>query len=134
MESWFAMFPRYRKGTHQWISTKKMHMWRFTPPGEKHPIHAEFIFCALDDQQAVADLMGLEVTGWWYNELRLLDPTVVGQAATRAGRYPNKAMGGCKWSGWLRGYQSVEQHERVSSVFRGSETGMSGPSIVSRAA
>lgn len=101
MESWFGMFPRYRKGTHQWISTKKMHVWKFTPPGSKNPIHAEFIFAALDDQQAVADLMGLEVTGWWHNELRLLDPEVVGQASTRAGRYPSKAMGSCKWSGWI---------------------------------
>lgn len=101
MESWFGMFPRYRKGTHQWISTKKMHVWKFTPPGSKNPIHAEFIFAALDDEQAVADLMGLEVTAWWYNELRLLAPDVVGQASTRAGRYPNKAMGGCKWYGWI---------------------------------
>jgi hypothetical protein len=101
MESWFQMFPRYRKGTHQWVSTKKMHVWKFTPPGSKIPIHAEFIFCALDDQDAVADLMGLEVTGFWFNELRLLDPLVVGQASTRAGRYPSKAMGGCQWSGWI---------------------------------
>lgn len=101
MESWFQMFPRYRKGTHQWVSTKKMHVWKFTPPGAKHPIHAEFIFCALDDQDAVADLMGLEVTGFWFNELRLLDPLVVGQASTRAGRYPSRTMGGCHWSGWI---------------------------------
>lgn len=101
LESWFQMFPKFRKGTHQWISTKKTHVWDFQPPGDQHRIHAEFVFCALDDQDAVADLMGLEVTGWWFNELRLLDPLVVGQAATRAGRYPNKAMGGCKWWGWI---------------------------------
>jgi hypothetical protein len=101
MESWFQMFPKFRKGSHQWISTKKMHVWDFIPPGDKHRIHAEFIFAALDDQQSVADLMGLEVTGWWYNELRLIDYNVAGQAATRAGRYPSKAMGGPKWYGWI---------------------------------
>lgn len=101
MESWFQMFPRFRKGSHQWISTKKTHVWKFTPPRDKHPIHAEFVFCALDDQEDVANLMGLEVTGFWFNELRLIAPDVVGQASTRAGRYPNKAMGGPKWNGWI---------------------------------
>ena len=101
MESWFNQFPRFRKGSHQWISTKKMHVWDFIPAGEKHRIHAEFIFCALDDQQSVADLMGLEVTGWWFNELRLIDPLVVGQASTRSGRYPSKEMGAPKWWGWI---------------------------------
>ncbi|MDE2097033.1 MAG: hypothetical protein KGL39_07290 [Patescibacteria group bacterium] len=100
MESWFQMFPKFRKGSHQWVSTKKMHVWNFALP-DKTRVHAEFVFAALDDEDAVADLMGLEVTGFWFNELRLLDPLVVAQAATRAGRYPNKAMGGCKWWGWI---------------------------------
>lgn len=101
MDSWFRMFPKFRKGTHQWISTQKKHVWTFTPPGDKYRIHAEFIFAALDDQEAAADLMGLEVTGWWFNELWLLDPDIVLKAATRAGRYPSASLGGCKWHGWL---------------------------------
>lgn len=101
MESWFNMFPRFRKGSHKWIATKKTHVWTFTPPGDKHPVQAEFIFAALEDKDDEANLMGLEVTGFWFNELRLINPDVVWQASTRTGRYPNKAMGGCKWWGWV---------------------------------
>lgn len=64
------------------------HVWQFTPQGFDHPIHAEFIFRALDDPGDVADLLSLEVTGFWFNEVREMIEEIISHAPRRC-RYLN---------------------------------------------
>jgi hypothetical protein len=100
MKSWFKLFPtdnKYRKYT----STTKTQTWKFRPNGSKHVIHAEFIFRALDDEDDVANLLSLEVTGFWFNELREINTEILAHAGRRAGRYPGADLGGCTWRGWI---------------------------------
>lgn len=100
MKSWFKLFPsdgKYRK----WTSTTRTQVWRFQPAGMKHLIHAEFIFRALDDDDDVANLLSLEVTGFLFNELREINTTILAHAGRRAGRYPGADQGGCRWRGWF---------------------------------
>lgn len=100
MKSWFKLFPsdgKYRK----WTSTTRTQVWHFRPEGMQHHLHAEFIFRALDDEDDVANLLSLEVTGFWFNELREISPTILAHAGRRAGRYPGADLGGCTWRGWL---------------------------------
>jgi hypothetical protein len=100
MKSWFKLFPtdnKYRRYT----STTKTQTWRFTPKGFKHLVHAEFIFRALDDEDDVANLLSLEVTGFLFNELREINTQILAHAGRRAGRYPGADLGGCTWRGWF---------------------------------
>ena len=100
MKSWFKLFPsdgKYRKYT----STTKTQVWRFQPAGMRHMLHAEFIFRALDDEDDVANLLSLEVTGFWFNELREINTEILAHAGRRAGRFPGADLGGCTWRGWV---------------------------------
>lgn len=101
MKTWFSLFPQVLKGAHQWVSTRQTQIWRYTPKGDTHPLEAEFLFRALDDEKDIANLLSLEVTGVWFNELAQIDSNIVAHAATRTGRYPSAAQGGCKWNGWI---------------------------------
>ena len=100
MKSWFKLFPsdgKFRKYT----STTKTQTWRFIPKGHKHIVHTEVIFRALDDEDDVANLLSLEVTGFLFNELREINTEILAHAGRRAGRYPGADLGGCTWRGWI---------------------------------
>jgi len=100
MKSWFKMFPQNGSGM-SYEKTTKTHRWRFKPKGMNKLVDAEFIFRALDDEDDVANLLSLEVTGFWFNELREIDLTILAHAGRRAGRYPGADLGGCTWHGWI---------------------------------
>ena len=99
MKSFFKMFPtdnKYRK----WTSTTKTATWKFPiKPGVI--LSSEILFRALDDEDDVANLLSLEVTGFWFNELREINTEILAHAGRRAGRYPGGDMGGCTWRGWF---------------------------------
>jgi hypothetical protein len=100
MKSFFKLFPTDNK-FRRYTSTTKSQRWKFRPEGYSHVLDAEFIFRALDDAEDVANLLSLEVTGFWFNELREIDTTILAHAGRRAGRYPGADMGGCTWHGWF---------------------------------
>lgn len=100
MKSWFKLFPsdgKYRK----WTSTSKTQVWHFHPKGYRYPIHAEFVFRPLDTEDDVDNLLSLEVTGFYFNELREINTKILAHAGRRAGRYPGADLGGCTWRGWV---------------------------------
>ena len=99
LKSWLKLFPENRFGKFQ--STKKTQRWRFQPEGMDKVIDAEFIFRALDDEQDVANLLSLELTGAWFNELRQINTSILAHMGRRVGRYPGGDLGGCKWRGWF---------------------------------
>ena len=99
LKTWLRIFPEnfygeFRKGDFS-------HTWRFTPAGDKHPIEVEYIFRALDDEADVANLLSLEVTGFYFNEVREIPEAIVAHAGRRAGRYPSGDYGTCTWHGWF---------------------------------
>jgi hypothetical protein len=100
MKSWFKLFPTDNK-FRKYTSTTKTQTWRFRPEGQKDMIHAEFLFRALDDEDDVANLLSLEVTGFWFNELREINTNILAHAGRRAGRFPGGDLGGCTWRGWF---------------------------------
>lgn len=97
MKTWFQIFPENEYGIFK--SSSMTHHWEFTPQGFAHPIQSEFIFRALDDEADVADLLSLEVTGFWFNELREIVQEILAHAGRRT-RYLNGERPST-WSGWI---------------------------------
>lgn len=96
IKTWLQVFPENEYGPFM----KQGHHWQFRPQGYDYKIDAEFIFRALDDAQDVSNLLSLEVTGFYFNEVRQMDQQILAHAGRRAGRYPARADGGCRWHGW----------------------------------
>lgn len=97
MQTWFQIFPQHEYGPFR--VTDAMHVWKFQPRDHAWPIEAEFVFRALDDPDDVADLLSLEVTGFWFNECREIIEEIIGHAGRRT-RY----RGGERphtWAGWI---------------------------------
>lgn len=101
-KSWFKLFPtdnRWRKYT----STTDTATWYFpigkSPEGREIWLHSEFLFRALDDEDDIAKLLSLEVTGLYLNEFREIATDIFSNARARYGRYPGADMGGCTWQG-----------------------------------
>lgn len=62
-------------------------------------IRAEVMFRALDRPDDVANLLSLEVTGFYFNEVRQIAQDILEAAQGRMGMYPSQAFGGCSWHG-----------------------------------
>ncbi len=58
---------------------------------------AEIVFLALDRPDSVRKLRGLQVTGFWLNEVKELSKAVVDMCDGRHGRYPDN----CSWHGMI---------------------------------
>lgn len=101
MKSWFKLFPTDNK-FRKYTSTTKTATWKFPivgKDGKSIILHSEFLFRALDDDDDVANLLSLEVTGLYFNEFREINTSIFANARARYGRYPGADMGGCTWQG-----------------------------------
>ncbi|MET0659130.1 MAG: terminase family protein [Steroidobacteraceae bacterium] len=100
IKTWLQVFPEAQYG--QFLRGDNLsHTWRFKPKGWQYPIEAEFLFRALDDQADIANMLSLELTGFYFNECREIDEQIIVHAGRRAGRFPPRSEGGCTWSGWI---------------------------------
>ncbi len=97
LKSWLKIFPENVYGRYE--KTAATQRWRFQPKGYTGLVDAEFIFRALDDEDDVANLLSLEVTGFWFNEIREINTQILAHAGRRVGRYPGADLGGCAWRG-----------------------------------
>lgn len=90
------------------------HLGKFTSGGMEPPTHsiafmledqtiveAEIVFLALDRPDAVRKLRGMQVTGFWLNEVKELNKQVVDMCDLRHGRYPSAMDGGPTWHGMI---------------------------------
>lgn len=69
---------------------------------DKTVVEAELVFIALDRPSMVKKLRGMQVTGFWLNELKELDKSIVDMADLRHGRYPSRVDGaGPTWHGMI---------------------------------
>jgi hypothetical protein len=66
-------------------------------------VESEMIFLALDREDAVKKLRGVQATGFWLNEAKELAKPIVDMADLRHGRYPSIVAGEVKptWHGML---------------------------------
>lgn len=99
IKTWLQVFPEAVYGPFE--NTAMRHLWKFKPKDRDYVIEAEFMFRALDDAADVANLLSLEVTGFYFNELREIDEEIIVHAGRRAGRFPSVADGGATWAGWF---------------------------------
>lgn len=95
MVTWKRVFPENEYGVIEAMAQT----WKFHPEGHPWPIEAEFIFRALDDPDDVANLLSLEVTGFYMNEVREADETIIGHLRQRC-RYLNSERAAV-WRGWI---------------------------------
>ena len=93
------------KTFHDWFPPKKFGEYRVTDHNyiiTKFPgVHLEILFRALDRPDQVSNLLSLEVTGAWFNEVREIPKTIVDAMDSRIGRYPSKRDGGPSWYGMI---------------------------------
>lgn len=99
------------------------------------PIEAEVIFRALDKPEHVKNLLSLELTGCWFNELREIAKPIFDHMTGRVNRYPAKKDGGFTWSGiwgdtnpcdvdhWFYEYFEIEKPTKCSTC-RDAHDGM----------
>lgn len=64
-------------------------------------VQSELVFMALDRDDSVRKLRGLQATGFWLNEVKELQKAVVDMCDLRHGRYPSKADHGSFWHGMI---------------------------------
>lgn len=95
LKTWLAIFPQSEYGEMIGMN----HHWRFTPQGYDYPIDAEFMFRALDDPDDVSDLLSLEVTGFYFNEVRDMNREIISHVRART-RYLSGDRPST-WRGWI---------------------------------
>ena len=91
------------KTFHDWFPPRLFGEWRVTDhtyiftkfPGIQH----EVIFRALDRPDQVSNLLSLEVTLAWFNEVREIPWSIIEAMDSRIGRYHSKRDGGASWYG-----------------------------------
>ena len=74
-------------------------------------VQSELIFLALDRDDSVKKLRGMQVTGFWLNEIKELPKPIVDMCDLRHGRYPSKAAGGIDptWHGMIGDYNAPDE-------------------------
>jgi hypothetical protein len=63
------------------------------------PVECEVMFRPLDDPDDVDNLLSLELSFAWFNEVREIAKLIFDSMLGRVGRYPAMVDGGCTWSG-----------------------------------
>jgi len=89
---WMAQFGTYEKTPRNFILNKLK-----APDGS--PVEAEILFRPLDKPDDVANLLSLELTGAWFNEVREIPRIIWDTMQGRVGRFPARQDGGCTWKG-----------------------------------
>ena len=101
-----------RKTVDQWLGS--FGTWREEPMEFRvraGDVDCEVLFRALDRPEDVKNLLSLELTGCYFNELREISQAIFAGMTGRVGRYPAKVDGGPTWWGiwadtnpWHRGH------------------------------
>lgn len=104
---WFPpkLFGEYRVTDHMYIITKF--------PG----VHLEVLFRALDRPDQVSNLLSLEVTSAWFNEVREIPRTIIEAMDARIGRYPSKRDGGPSWYGMIMDTNPPDEDSYIYKMF-----------------
>ena len=107
---WMEEFGDYNKSDWDFVLNRVK-----SPDG--YPIEAWFHFRALDKIKDVRNLLSLELTGAWFNEVKEIPKRIVDMMRGRVGRYPSKDMGGCTWSGVIMDSNSPDTDHWFYKLF-----------------
>lgn len=104
---WFPplLFGEYRVTDHMYIITKF--------PG----VYLEVLFRALDRPDQVSNLLSLELTGAWFNEVREIPRTIIEAMDGRIGRYPSGRDGGASWYGIIMDTNPPDEDSYLYKMF-----------------
>lgn len=104
---WFPpkLFGEYRVTDHVYFITKF--------PG----VYLEVMFRALDRPDQVSNLLSLEVTGAWFNEVREIPRTIIEAMDSRIGRYPSGRDGGASWYGIIMDTNPPDEDSYLYKMF-----------------
>jgi len=104
---WFPpkLFGEYRVTDHMYIITKFPN------------VHLEVLFRALDRPDQVSNLLSLEVTGAWFNEVREIPWSIIEAMDARIGRYPSTRDGGPNWYGMIFDTNPPDEDSRLYKMF-----------------
>lgn len=104
---WFPpnVFGEWRVTDHTYIFTKL--------PG----VHLEVLFRALDRPDQVSNLLSLEVTGAWFNEVREIPRSIIEAMDSRIGRYPSDRDGGASWYGIIMDTNPPDEDSYLYRMF-----------------
>lgn len=111
------------KTFHDWFPPKIFGEWRVTDHTYiftkliPHGIHLEVLFRALDRPDQVSNLLSLEVTGAWFNEVREIPKAIIDAMDSRIGRYPSKRDGGPTWHGMIFDTNPPDEDSWLYRVF-----------------
>jgi hypothetical protein len=85
-------FPEQYFGEYRANPTPDYNLFQQLQDGTR--VEAEFLFRALDNPNHVRNLLSLEVTGAWFNEVREIPKSIVDHMDGRINRYPSRKDGG----------------------------------------
>lgn len=109
------------KTFHDWFPPRIFGEWRVTDHTyliTKFPgVQLEVLFRALDRPDQVSNLLSLEVTGAWFNEVREIPRTIIEAMDSRIGRYPSKRDGGASWLGIIMDTNPPDDDSYLYNVF-----------------
>jgi hypothetical protein len=109
------------KTFHDWFPPRLFGEWKVTDHTylfTKFPgVHLEVIFRALDRPDQVSNLLSLEVTGAWFNEVREIPRTIIEAMDSRIGRYPSKRDGGASWLGMIMDTNPPDEDSYIYKMF-----------------
>lgn len=80
-------------------------------------VQLEVLFRALDRPDQVSNLLSLEVTGAWFNEVREISKTIIEAMDSRIGRYPSGRDGGASWYGMIMDTNPPDEGSYIYRMF-----------------
>jgi hypothetical protein len=110
IKTWLDWFPEDMYGT--FIRSKP-----FRHEIRVGDVEADVIFLALDDEEDRKKLLSLEMTGFWFNELREIAKGIIDDATGRL-RYPAVKDGGATWRGVI-GDTNAPSEDHWLPIMRG---------------
>jgi len=80
-------------------------------------VEIEVIFRALDKPEQVRNLLSLELTGAWFNEIREMPKAIIDAMEGRVDRFPAKDDGGPTWTGIIADSNPPDQESWLYEFF-----------------
>ena len=102
------LFGTYNKTEHRYIINK-------IPLEDKTQVEIEVIFRALDKPEHIANLLSLELTGAWFNEVRETPKVIVDLMEGRCKRFPKDAP--ITWTGVIADTNPPDQSSWIYRLF-----------------
>lgn len=107
-----------------WFPTGTIGYWKETGATyyiEIDDVRAEVMFRALDRPEDAKDLLSLEVTGAYFNEVREIDREILEKTDGRIGQYPSMKDGGPTWYGMWADTNPPEEGSYLYNMYEGKD-------------